>query len=548
MPAMRLLLWLLVSLLAFGIGAAPVRADGDPALFKGWIEAMKTAPRGPFRRIRWFCNDGEVLAPEPYACQPHGGGIQHGQWNDHTLRMRAAGYPVANVLAEYGRDGDAVGQVDRDLLKAILVERFLVARDNGWIFRKARFYRGALQREDEARGESALVRHFALELDPDSYDYLLLWEATRLLSGDGGVALLVKLRDLATAIHEQDEGFATLRGKLHAAPSADDAEAVRDYAQAHADDQTQPLFDELAATIDAFFDPGPLTQRLRKTARHTISKPLRSAFLAAAKARQTADAAKRLADGRRLLEMLRRQLVTERSAQRRERLLRTGQEIEKDVFAAGSELRQRLAAATRRQRIDWLLDSAGTLYGVGLLSPRQWQGVQQSVQRLRQPRVNLNTYRQELRYLGRVPRWSARLLDYQFDATIEKFSRIEPLARQYIPARLRGSVLSFYSVVLDSLQRDADRLAGVSSELFGIRVSQGLRALNSGMARGRLLRPEAGKPLAEDGIYLLAETTAELTPVAGIITLDEGNALSHVQLLAANLGIPNVIVSPALLP
>jgi hypothetical protein len=36
--------------------------------------------------------------------------------------------------------------------------------------------------------------------------------------------------------------------------------------------------------------------------------------------------------------------------------------------------------------------------------------------------------------------------------------------------------------------------------------------------------------------------------MAGILTLDSGNVLSHSQLLAANLGIPNATVPSALLP
>jgi hypothetical protein len=38
-----------------------------------------------------------------------------------------------------------------------------------------------------------------------------------------------------------------------------------------------------------------------------------------------------------------------------------------------------------------------------------------------------------------------------------------------------------------------------------------------------------------------------LTPVAGIITLGEGNPLSHVQLLARNFGIPNIAIAPGVL-
>ena len=51
-----------------------------------------------------------------------------------------------------------------------------------------------------------------------------------------------------------------------------------------------------------------------------------------------------------------------------------------------------------------------------------------------------------------------------------------------------------------------------------------------------------------DGIYLLPETVSDLPPLAGILTAGAGNPLSHVQLLARNLGIPNVAVDAALLP
>jgi phosphoenolpyruvate synthase/pyruvate phosphate dikinase len=51
-----------------------------------------------------------------------------------------------------------------------------------------------------------------------------------------------------------------------------------------------------------------------------------------------------------------------------------------------------------------------------------------------------------------------------------------------------------------------------------------------------------------DGIYVLPETISDLPPLAGIITAGEGNPLSHVQLLARNLGIPNVTVAESLVP
>ena len=47
---------------------------------------------------------------------------------------------------------------------------------------------------------------------------------------------------------------------------------------------------------------------------------------------------------------------------------------------------------------------------------------------------------------------------------------------------------------------------------------------------------------------MLPESVADLPPLAGILTAGAGNPLSHVQLLARNLGIPNVAVDESLLP
>jgi phosphoenolpyruvate synthase/pyruvate phosphate dikinase len=91
----------------------------------------------------------------------------------------------------------------------------------------------------------------------------------------------------------------------------------------------------------------------------------------------------------------------------------------------------------------------------------------------------------------------------------------------------------------------------VRHNLFGEEIGVGFRALNPGLARGVLHTshdPDKRDELDPDGIYLLPETLSDLPPVAGILTAGEGNPLSHVQLLARNLGIPNVVVDENLLP
>jgi phosphoenolpyruvate synthase/pyruvate phosphate dikinase len=49
--------------------------------------------------------------------------------------------------------------------------------------------------------------------------------------------------------------------------------------------------------------------------------------------------------------------------------------------------------------------------------------------------------------------------------------------------------------------------------------------------------------VTNDKIYAFNRPPADLKPLAGIMTVTEGNIVSHVQLLARNLGIPNAVLS-----
>src|SRR6185369_11354038 len=72
-----------------------------------------------------------------------------------------------------------------------------------------------------------------------------------------------------------------------------------------------------------------------------------------------------------------------------------------------------------------------------------------------------------------------------------------------------------------------------------------VRALNPGLAFGRLRVAPKDGVYTRDEIVALPETPADLEPAAGILTQGEGNILSHVQLLARALGIPNVVLGPS---
>ncbi|MFN2309545.1 MAG: PEP/pyruvate-binding domain-containing protein [Gammaproteobacteria bacterium] len=515
---------------------------------------MKRHPRGPFERIRWFCNDGTVLPPGEGACRDHGGGIQHGEWNTRTLAIRGQGYLIATLLADI-KALDFIGPAPRlDDLRQVLLEQFLIQNDDGWVFRQARFYRGALQVEDERVGARSLLLTLIEDADwRDPTRYLLLREAARLLPVSAEPPAAVTVRQLAVEIADQDPGFRDLRVKLHGIPDARDPQRVRDYAATRGLPALTETYAHLAAELDALYAPQTALHQLEQLVTESGSRLLKDTLRAGITQLHTArDIQTRLRITADLAVQWRALLATTTalSPPNRLRLLQAGLSLEQEAYAVGNQLLEAAPDADRHTQLQWLRGLGMSLFASGLLSERQLDALGRQIDLLEQATVlDAETYFAGLRQLARIPQWAQRALEFQFAPTVRLWTDLTPQAVLFIPDRLRGSPLLTYTRILDALLQDASRLAGVKHTLFGQATASGLRALNPGLRRGVLLAPpEAAEAFRKDGIYLLPSTTPELPPVAGILTLGEGSSLSHVQLLARNLGIPNVVVDEGLLP
>ena len=543
----RLIIFLLFLILA-PISAA--QQAPDQGMMVRWVQDMQTDPRGPFERIRWFCNDGAILPPEPYACRPHGGGIQHGEWNERTKILREAGYFIANVLAEFESSDLTEDTRGRERLTHILLERYLMAVEGGWIFRRTGQYRGALQIEDELAGSRRLLTTLSSPPFAGQRDFLLRRNATRLLPHGLDMPSLTEIRQRSTDLAEGDPSFKPLRNKIHGQPDAMDAERVRAYALGRPADVLTMEYEHLAMAIDQLYLPRNVSDQLSLLADQVKSRRLAAQLRHGAEVFAAhLDPETRFDLSSELLALIRNSVAEAGGARRQLALLDVSLSLELEAFRVGTALVVQLPHASRARRLLWLNMASAALYGSGLISERQWLSTQISIRRLTRQAVSLVDYREELRYLSRVPSWVSRWQQFHYGEAIEQLAIIEPLVRNFIAEQLRSSPLVIYSHILDSLLRDANTLAQIPHQLFGQSVGAGLRKLNPGLARGvlrQLLPGQSGLGLERNGIYLLPATTAELSPVAGILTLGEGNALSHVQILANNLGIPNVALDQTL--
>lgn len=512
-----------------------------------WIVQMKDGARGPFARIRWFCKDGRVLEPQDYACAKKGEGWQHGEWSERTKQLRAQGYAIANVLAGIDATAAVASPDFPDRYAQLLVEKFLVATDDGWILRKARFYRGAIQEEDEREAARALLTAMAARADWIGWRYPALRVGVRLLPHGRDTASAQKVRNMASALADQDPGFQALRVKIHGSPEAADAKSVREYAAKAKDPELKKAAAALAAEIDRVYAAPPLPVTLEANAKRFGAAPWLQQQLRDARdalSGKTGPAHHYLVTSK-LLASLRDALPRVKSPAARVQVLDLSLAVEAENFRLSTKLRPRLGGQTREALILALSSGLEAAYGTGMLNARARAALRKEFARLSVETIRLADYRDALRMLGLVPGWGTQGMNLQFIGAMDKLAAIEPLAHLFIQDQLRGSPLLFYSQTLDRLSRDANRLAGVQHKLFGKDIGAGFNALNPGLARGALRaapdmqRVDAFTP---DAIYVLPETVGDLPPVGGILTAGAGNPLSHVQLLARNLGIPNVAV------
>ena len=527
----------------------PPLTDEQAATARSALEAMKVAERGPYLRIRWFCNDGTIQPPQGAPCRERGGGSQHAEYNDEARRLAELGIHVGTILraASFGQLFDATHA--HDWLKQLLLEHYLVQVDDGWVLRRARYYRGARQAEDEEDSGTEFLER--LLSDPQWVrDHH--WLAMQLVAavphvGPGGPRLVQRVRNLATEVADLDPGFLRLRIKIHSFPSEGDVASVERYlAGSTASPAARAKLEELLGALRRYYDR---RTRLENLAAFESSVEdiavLADALRGAREALQaglTREAFERTAS---LSSRLRVLLLSSADGRRNLVLADLNLALQEQAIALAAELEGSDRALSRRARIIGLAPYFALAEGAGFFSERERRAlVGQATELARRSAPPALEYRRDIAYLARSLDWAAATVRSLMSPTLERYMRVEPKAAGYLDATVRGSILLALSNALGRLGADADAALGAAHVLLEQPGGPDVRGLNPGLATGTLdvASLETLEELDASTIYLLPETTAELRPVAGVLSLDAGNLLSHVQLLARNLGIPNATI------
>lgn len=544
------------AIIAPAFGQAPLERPNALVLSeaRAIVQRMIDNARGPYSRIRWYCNDGTVQPPAASACAEHGGGRQHAEYAAERSRLAELGWSVGTIFAALDYAELANDRARRQRLRELPLERYLIDIDDGWVLRRARNYRGRTQIEDEeALGRELLVRLLG-DRDWVAGNFLLARESVRTIPHTGDSDDIARLvRRSAIEIVARDASFEPLRAEIHGAPSSATAARVRTWA-ANKPAELVAAAGELATQLELLYSAeGRRSRMLRHRdgmAREPVLREL-AAYLDAEAAQPTVQRVRSLAE---LARAARRIIERDTTSPRvRLRLFDMLIDLEGELAVTISES---LSASmlTRAELFELAARAANAAYGTGVLT-REEHDVLQAVLDIDSENslaVAMQDYLAAVESLKRVPHWAAGSVRHAFAEPLVKYAALDTRAAGFVDDLMRSSVLVGLGEITRRLAIDVASLTGVAQLING---REGLPAfgLNAGIARGRLkvfstdhaLR--AGSYTAAD-VVLLPETTPELEPIAGIVTLGEGNPLSHVQLLARNFGIPNIAIAPSVLP
>ncbi|MDA2928906.1 hypothetical protein MYX84_02985 [Acidobacteria bacterium AH-259-O06] len=520
---------------------------------KSAIESMKRDTRGPYLRIRWFCADGTLHPPRGNPCADRGGGVQHAEFNGKAKRLAELHFNVGTILQSLNFEEFFNAPKDNYRLKEFILAKYLVETDDGWVLRQAQYYRGARQIEDEEKQGLEFLQKMLANPTWTSRNFLLASQLVGAVPHSTAEQSSHKIRNLASAVAELDADFMQLRIRIHSFPSHHDLEAVEAYLSAK--NLPRNVREKLAALRDELrqqYDSASIIGRL-----DWYEKQLGSVFekdlVALGTSLQQGDLRTSFSQIAAAGVKLREQVTRSSNGKANLVMMDLIQLLQEKAFVLAQELElENSQLISRIKRLRSLSDCFALAFSAGLLSRREREALEAEISRLVQnSSLSALEYRQSIGYLTRSLDWGRTSTRELFDVVYQHYYQVEPKVSGFLDSLLRGSVLLPLSLELDRVSRDADNLLGQSHFILGRRVSQGTRGLNPGVAMTILeiledhqydWHPDPTK------IYVIPETVPELRPLAGILTLDAGNLLSHAQLLARNLGIPNASISSLLLP
>ena len=538
--------YLFLSCIIFWFSSSLLAQKLNTEQIKEQITLYKNDIRGPFKDIRWFCNDGSIRQPKDPCPENVGPGVQHARYKDAVEKLAKTNHIFLGQILTYTNKEDFWdADKDNSRLKQYLLDRYLRTVDDGWINKKGQYYRGAFQVEDE---EAWGIDFYKWLLTKDKLleqNYFLIRQSLKDIPHKGDDNLSQLMRSQSKVLSDMYTAFMDLRVKIHAQPEIGDIEKVKSFKKLHQNKLTtiqNKHIEDLIKTMSDFFKPINISELnekaflLKKTA---IGDKIKNYTIQNNETSATSDLIKETAQ---LLLDIRLSVLEEKRPLARLQLLDTSIKLEEIIF--------KTAENWQPVNLEELLDKVCYLgmatTGAGYIEEAEWNEINLTIKPDNNNSMTLEELTSILQNARSMVEWSSAMVKGVFQDVVNEYTLFEPKTYGFIDDKIRGSIALYLGLSVGELGDLIASESTLTNKVMTIPNQSTIRGLNPGYALGELV-VVAGTPydidVVSNKIYIFQRPPSDLKPIAGIATVSEGNMVSHVQLLARNLGIPNTALS-----
>ncbi|APY00290.1 PEP/pyruvate-binding domain-containing protein [Lacinutrix venerupis] len=513
---------------------------------KNLIESFKKDPRGPYNRIKWFCDDGSEREPRDPCPDSIGGGIQHASFKPSVISLRKTNQLYFSDIIASLKEKEFLDESNNyNRLKQYQINKYLASVNDGWILQKAQYYRGAVQSEDEETWgkeffESVLKNDYFI-----SNNFYLIRQALKDVphNGDDNVAQL--MRSQSKTISEDMKAFMDIRIKIHGQPEITDIMLVKNFiAQNKIPEHLKKDFDALIETMYKFYSPidfNRLEKELQKLpASNSTTKKINAFIVSNKNDKTSASFVSELAN---ILSEIRHNILSYKSGKDRLQLLDLSNQLEHTLLTET----QNWETETIGETLDKISVLSCAAMGTGLIENWEYNAIETSINnKITKSNLTVNELNELLTTSRSIVEWSASMVKANYQEIVDKYTVFEPLSYSFIDDRVRSSIALSLGEAVSDFGAFVSKTSNINNDVMNIENQSAIRGLNPGYAFGELVVVDGNPDNIEvntNNIYIFEKPPHDLKPVAGIMTVSEGNLVSHVQLLARNLGIPNAALS-----
>ncbi|SDB35860.1 Pyruvate phosphate dikinase, PEP/pyruvate binding domain [Flavobacteriaceae bacterium MAR_2010_188] len=518
------------------------------ATIKQRIEQYKNDVRGPYYRIKWFCEDGSIRDSKDPCPDDTGGGIQHASLKDEVIQMGEKYHLYfADILASVDADDFWDANNNHSRLKQYQLGKYLMSVDDGWVLRKGQFYRGAIQSEDE---EAWGIKFYEKLLKNDerlTENYYLIRQSLRDIPHNGDDNLSQRLRSESKVIADEYAPFMDIRVKIHSQPDAGDIKLVNDFYaknQSKLSPAINKEFSKLKSTLQEYYQPIDFKtlQAEAKTIKddNETLKELNQLLNTYSDDAPKDVIVSNIAD---ILYKIRLGITDFKSPSDRLTLLDLSLKLEDVLLRKANEWE----TSSLKEQLEKISTLSCATVGTGLIEIWEYQTVDEKLNlALGKKNIDLADLNSILESSRGLVEWSTSLVKGNYQDIVDTYNQFEPKSYGFIDDRIRSSVALVLGDAVSELGAFIADESSMTNKVMTIGQQSSIRGLNPGYAKGKLIVVPGNSndvEVSPENIYVFQKPPSDLKPVAGIMTVSEGNLVSHVQLLARNLGIPNAALS-----